>query len=222
MIKVIFGAAFSLAVSTAASSAAIVTLDFEGLQNLESVNGFYNGGTGSLGSSGTDYGVEFSSNTLGATSVLAGGSGAFANEPSPQTVMFSDNGAAATLTMAGGFEDGFSFYYASPYILPVGFVDVYDGLDGTGNLLASLELPVTGTTSESQNLTPFDIWAPIGVTFTGTAKSINFGGDLGLLAFDNITFGSDTPTASPVPIPAALPLLVGALGALGLMRRRAA
>lgn len=44
---------------TGAASAAPITLIFEGLQNLEAVNGFYNGGTGSLGSSGTHCGVQF-------------------------------------------------------------------------------------------------------------------------------------------------------------------
>lgn len=56
-------AALALA-SVGTSSATVVTLTFEGLRDQESILDFYNGGTGSLGSAGTNYGVDFAGNTL--------------------------------------------------------------------------------------------------------------------------------------------------------------
>lgn len=53
------------AISVAFSNAQAAVLTFEGLGNFESVNQFYNGGTGGNGSGpGTDLGVSFSSNSL--------------------------------------------------------------------------------------------------------------------------------------------------------------
>jgi len=65
-----------------------VVLDFEGLKNLEQVKDFYNGGTGSEGSQGKDYGISFSAPTLAIIDSDAGGTGNFANEPSPNTIIF--------------------------------------------------------------------------------------------------------------------------------------
>src|SRR5690242_20191664 len=89
--------------------AAVVVLDFEGLQNLEAVNNFYNGGTGGNGSGpGTNYGIEFSTNSLAIIDADAGGSGNFGHEPSPDTILFFLSGGAATMNVAAGFDTGFS------------------------------------------------------------------------------------------------------------------
>jgi hypothetical protein len=46
---------------------------------------------------------------------------------------------------------------------------------------------------------------PIGVGFGGIAKSIDFGGTVNQIAFDDITFGSTTPgDLNPVPEPGTL------------------
>ncbi|MGO1502786.1 MAG: hypothetical protein ACTHWH_16050, partial [Marinobacter sp.] len=50
-----------------------VVLDFEGVGSNANIDNFYNGGTDSEGNSGTDYGVEFSGNTLGIVDADAGG-----------------------------------------------------------------------------------------------------------------------------------------------------
>ena len=100
---------------TGAASAAPITLIFVGLQNLEAVNGFYNGGTGSRGSSGTHCGVQFNSNSLAVIDSDAGGSGNIGNignEPTPSTVLFFLTGSAV-LNYAPGFNTGFSFYYTT-------------------------------------------------------------------------------------------------------------
>jgi hypothetical protein len=63
-----------------------VTLTFTGLQNLEAVDTFYDGGAGGDGSvfSGSNYGIVFGSDSLAGISDLDGGTGNFSNVPAPQ------------------------------------------------------------------------------------------------------------------------------------------
>lgn len=93
-------AAALLAISCAASGD-VVTLDFEGLEDVEAIQGFCNGGTGDRGSIGPDYGVSFTSATLAVIDDDAGGSGNIANEPSPSTVMFFTGSATPILNDSG-------------------------------------------------------------------------------------------------------------------------
>lgn len=210
------------------SSAAVITLDFEGVGDLNPVTDFYNGGAGD------DFDVEFSPNALGIIDLDAGGSGNFANEPTPDTILFFLTGAAATLNALNGFTEGFSFFYSSTNF--VGSIDVYSGLDATGDLLATLALPQTPEGPGDPNggagdpRGSFGTWVPIGVSFAGTAKSIDFGGTVNQIGFDNITFGSATPgntggvqepSVPTVPLPASLPLMLAAIAVpIGLRSRR--
>lgn len=163
-----------------------IVLDFEGLGNLASIGDFYNGG------GGPNYGVAFSDNALALIDFDAGGDGNFANEPSPSTILFFLSGTSAVVSIDAGFDTGFSFFYTSPTV--TGSCDVYDGVNGTGNILASLVLPPTNSTGNGDPTgSPFDTWTPIGVTFTGIAKSVGFGGVANNVGFDDITFGSATP-----------------------------
>lgn len=173
-------------------SASAVVLTFEGLGNQESVGSFYNGGLGGSGSGpGDNLGVEFSSNALAIIdSDAPGGSGSFGGEPSPSTILFFLSGGAATLNYAAGFDTGFSFYYAA--VNNPGFINVFDGLNATGNLLATLLLPVTPQDGGDPT-GAFSPFVPIGVNFLGVAKSVDFGGSANQIGFDNITFGSATP-----------------------------
>jgi hypothetical protein len=126
-----------LAAGTA--QAAYNTLTFEGLQNIESIGEYYNGGVGGSGSGpGPNFGVVFSSNAWALISINAGGDGNFANEPSPNTIMYFEADGAIFMTVPAGFDTGFSFHYSS---LEAASVSVFDGLDGTGNVLASFALP---------------------------------------------------------------------------------
>lgn len=116
------------------------------------------------------------------------------------------------MNVAAGFTTGFSFYYADQ----VGFtgsVSVYSGQDGTGSLLSSLSLPSTPN--------PYNVWAPIGVSFGGTAESVVFSGSANYIAFDNVTLGSTTPG---VVVPEPSSFAIAGLGGLGLvgyaLRRR--
>lgn len=202
---------------TGAASAAPFVLTFEGLKNLEAVENFYNGGTGSMGSTGPNFGVEFLPNALAIIDADAGGSGNFGGEPSPDTILFFLEDDAAIMNVAAGFDTGFSFFYTA--INNPGFVYVWDGLDGTGNLLATLNLPLTTNNGAPDPTGAFSPLVATGVAFNGIAKSVSFGGVGNQIGFDNITFGSDTPIGTPDG-GMTLTLLGGALLGLESLRRR--
>lgn len=210
------------------ASAAVISMNFDDMTNAtngELVDNFYNGGCGTpIGGGpadcgGPNYGVVW---TGGA---VAGGApnGNFnntSNEPSGPNVMGTQTGYGTDLFMnvAAGFTTGFSFYYAAAF--DPGAINVYSGLNGTGTLLATLTLPVTGDNCDG--LTDFSCWNPIGVSFSGTAVSVDFSGTEQQIVFDNITLGSATPV-NPVPEPAELATFgLGAmlLGAFLALRRR--
>jgi hypothetical protein len=192
--------------------AAVIGLTFEGLQNLEPVCNFYNGGhagTATLtnpqcdekGSGpGPNFGIVFAETSQAVIKrdvVNDLSHGDFANEPSPVTALFFQPGVgAAMLDVPAGFNKGFSFFYSAPIFS--GFVDVFDGLDGTGQSLlpAPLALSALGTACGRPDR-EFDCWDDAGVAFDGIAKSIVFGGSANRIAFDNVTFGSAIPCGAP-------------------------
>jgi hypothetical protein len=197
-----------------------LVLDFEGLGDQDQILDFYNGGTSSMGYSGTDYGVSFSNNALSIIDSDAGGSGNFGNEPSPDTILFFLDGDAAIMSLAAGFDTGFSFFYSA--INNPGSVNVWSGLDGTGDLLATLNLDVTPSDGgdPTGSFSPF---VATGVAFEGIAYSVSFGGVINQIGFDDITFGSVTPgdPGAPVPEPGSFILMgLGMLGFLAYARRR--
>ncbi len=208
-----------LVLSAVPAQASPIVITFEGLQNNESINSFYNGGTGGSGSSGgPNYGIVFTSDSLALIDEDNGGSGNFANEPSPNTVAYFLTGAGDTMDVAAGFDTGFSFFYTA---FGNGSVNVYSGLDGTGTLLASLVLNDSSTPQNGcgggDPTGSFSCWAPIGVTFAGIAKSVVFSGVANEVAFDNITLGSDIPGGS-VPEPTSMVLLGTGLALAGFRR----
>lgn len=195
------------------SRADVVTLKFDTLQDTESILNYYDGGTGSMGSGpGPAYGITFGS------SAQAIESGNYANNPSPPGVLFFLGGGGAVMNVAAGFTTGFSFYYSAA--VDPGVVTVYDDVDGTGNVLTQLALPVTPTLPPG---TPaFNHWVAVGVKFNGIAKSVNFSGTANTIGFDNVTLGASLPPGA-VPEPSSLALAgLGCLGVLyGSSRRRA-
>lgn len=212
----LFGAALATAHLTA--SAGVIVLDFEGIPDGAPIGEYYNG------SGGPSYGVSFSAGALAIIDSDAGGVGNFANEPSPDTVMYffySDN---AVLNMVSGFTVGFSFYYSAS---EEASVSVYDGINATGNLLAVLRLGKSDQSCTGDpNMDGYNCnWTPIGMSFPGIGRSIDFGGTRNRVAFDNITFGSATPGSGngTVPEPASLALFgLGLAGIAATCRARPA
>lgn len=122
----------------------------------------------------------------------------------------------AVLNYIPGFDTGFSLFYSSS---TVASVFVYDGLDGTGNLLATLDLDVQFNDNCAGDPNGnFCNWTAVGAAFNGVARAINFGGTVNQIGYDNITFGSNIaggPRAIPEPAGCALM----ALG-LGLIAKK--
>lgn len=205
----------SLMLMASFTYASVITLDFEGLKDQEAILQYYNGGFGSLGSGpGPNYGITFGADSLSLIDSDNGGNGNFANEPSPDTIAFFLSGPGVVMNVPGGFDTGFSFFYTSSGDASV---TVYDGLDGTGNVLGTIALSANYNINCSGDPTgDFCHWDPIGVTFNGIAKSVNFSGAADQVGFDNITLGA----GSPVPEPATLALLGSSGLAIFLRRRR--
>jgi hypothetical protein len=188
------------------------TMNFMGMQFLEPITNYYNGGLAGLGSGpGPNYGVIWGADSL----ALPNGSGSNVNnEPFGWTSsMIFLSGPGDIMNVSAGFTTGFAFYYSAPFA--TGQVDVYDGLDGTGNLLASLFLPTNGSYCGSL---PYSCWTQVGVTFPGTAMSANFSGTANYIAFSGVTIGSNVVGT---PEPSSLILLgSGFVGLAGLVRRK--
>lgn len=211
------------------STASIVSLDFEGIapypnSNNVFVQEFYNGGTSSNGSSGTNYGISFGSNALliclNSTSVVCSNTsrGGLGDPGSRQGGLFFVSGTETFMNVAAGLMTGFSFNYA---LSVTGSVGVFDGLNGTGTLLASVDLSanLVGCDAYGAGFCPF---GPAGVLFSGTAKSVSFAGVANQIVFDDITFGTDIPgpdPVAPIPLPASLPLLLAGIGGIAALRR---
>lgn len=216
-IKRIIGGTLTLALAACiavAPAAAATVLTFEGLGNLAPVGNYYNGGPGG------NLGISMSENSLALIDADAGGSGNFGGEPSPSTAMFFLAGQAALMNVLNGFDTGFSFFYTA--LNSPGSLEVFDGLDGTGNVLASLDLPVTPLNGAPDPTGSFSPFVAIGVGFDGIARSIAFAGVENQIAFDDVTFGSVTPgDLQRVPLPGSLILLAaGGVAAAAVRRRR--
>ncbi|BAK67112.1 hypothetical protein SLG_24370 [Sphingobium sp. SYK-6] len=224
MKRSIAAAACVLAAFTAVSAnAEVISLNFAGLDGdaQELVLDYYNGGTGSLGSGpGTNYGISFSDNAI-ACSVQPGGSCNSGGLPTGGNLLFFLTGDASTMNVSGGFDTGFSFYYSA--INNPAFVSVWSGLDGTGDLLATINLATTPSDPGSAACAGggFCPFVPIGVAFEGIAMSVDFGGSANQVAFAAITLNSDVPGPAPaVPEPATWAMMIGGMGLVGASMRR--
>jgi hypothetical protein len=220
-VSLILGAAGSALADT-------VVLKFEniipsGVQSSP-VGDYYNG----TGGAGNNFGISFSSNALALCLNTPGNAcsntsrGGLGDPTSQNGGLFFLTGSQTFMNDAAGFSDGFSLFYTA--ISQTGSLSVYSGLNGTGTLLASLNLPTTPSTCSSTYDAGFCPFVPIGVAFSGTAQSISFAGVANQIVFDDVTFGSVTPgdPGTPaVPEPSTLVMmLTGAGAAVAQLRRR--
>lgn len=217
----LLGGAVLSTLGAGSADAAVVSLDFENINptypsgNTTAILDFYNGGLSSVGTSGTNYGVSFGGNGLNiclnslgdiCSNTSRGGLG----EPTSQNgALFFLSGSETFLNYASGFDTGFSFNYVS--LSFSGSVNVYDDLNGAGTILATLNLSPNAGSCPGYNA-QFCPFSPIGVLFSGTAKSIGFGGVANQIVFDDVTFGSDTPGPGPSSVPGPLPIFGVAMG----------
>jgi len=213
---ILFGA---LSVASATSMAGVITLDFEGIGNQATIGDFYNGGTDSVGNSGVDYGISFGTDALACIDSDVSSMGCnFANEPTADTVMFFSSGSAV-LNNSAGFDTGFSFYYSSAVATSI---NVYSDINKTGAILGTINLAANFTDNNcvGDPTGAFCNWDIASLGFTGIGKSIDFGGAVGNVGFDNITFGSTEPKPDVASVPEPSTLAIFALGIMGLASRR--
>jgi hypothetical protein len=207
----------------ASPAAATITLNFEnigtyGVNSGIGVLNFYNGGTASNGVSGTNFGVSFATNALTlclntpGTRCSATSRGGVGDAASAFTAMFFRDGTSTSLSDAAGFTSGISFFYVTD---GPSSVQIFDGANGTGNLLSSLTLSANaaGSCDFPYNATfcPFRL---INLGFSGTAQSVVFAGAANHLVLDDIALGV------AVPEPATWAMMLLGFGALGFTLRR--
>lgn len=226
---ILFAAVVSLFTAQAAL-AGVTVLTFDQLGTIPSAVGeepilnFYNGGYAGNGTAscgftvcgpGPNYGVTFESNALVLSSEDVGGGGNFTNEPSSPNILFFLAGTGDVMNVASGITTGFSFDYSGNSAEGNGVVDIYSGLDGTGTLLASFVVN-TSLTPLCGSGPSYCVWEPDGVSFSGTAESVVFGGSANFIGWDNITLGSSSPGT---PEPATLLLLGSGLACIAAKLR---
>jgi hypothetical protein len=212
-----------LGAGSVAANAAIV-LNFAGLNGSagEHILNYYNGGLGGDGSGpGPNFGITFGPDAIACngapggscnTAMIPGGAGA--------QIAFFLTGPGDVMDRAAGFTAGFSFFYSAAF--DSGSVEVFSGLDGTGTLLATLALPVTTNGASvpgclGRNFCPF---VAAGITFSGTAESVDFTGTANQIAFADITLGSATPGGT-VPEPSTWAMMLVGFAGLGFLGYRA-
>jgi hypothetical protein len=209
-------------------------LTFGGQVNATNINTFFDGGSDAYGTAGgaaNNVGVTFSApaeflNAGFNGTGFNGGTGKFENVPSAATgvLYFASvpTTSSAIMDDASGFS-GISFNYSilNNSASDNSTVSLYSGLDGTGNLLATLTLSAAGTTVAcTSSHDEFCTWSSVGnANIGGIAESAVFNG----AARTFTEFDAVALTATPVPLPAALWLMLGGIGGLArFVRRRSA
>jgi hypothetical protein len=190
--------ALSLSLVGLSSAASAVTLTFEGLPPLAHPANYYDGGfavdafdPGTIvAGPGPDYGIRF----VGAGPLVP--NAGFGLDDLEVIVH------AASINIRMSVDGGFTGSLELDYLSNSGgnLIDVYDGPDATGNILA------TFTTSATVGQT----YAHASIPFAGTAFSVRFRQQDSFVAYDNIQV---------VPEPATAALLLLGLAALGARRR---
>lgn len=174
------------------ASAALVTLTFEDISVFDvdsaefspaQILDFYAG-----------QGVAFNPFALAVVGIGSQGTANTTNVPGGVAVMaiFDGQGVA---NVANGFDSGFSLNYST--ISEAATVALFSGLNGTGGLLATLNLANLGTGATGG----WENWASAAASFQGVAHSVVFGGSSLRVVFDNVTFSNILPVDAPPPPP---------------------
>jgi hypothetical protein len=139
--------------------------------------------------------------------------GGLGNPSSQKGGLFFVTGTDTYMNVAAGFDTGLSFFYSAARLSAT--VGVFDGLSGTGNLLAALTLPQTGTACDLQvYFAGFCPFQSIDLPFNGIAKSVLFSAPPTQIVIDDVIFGSEIPDPPSAPEPSTLSLI--ALGVAGV------
>jgi hypothetical protein len=182
---------------TAPAFATPVTLDFEGIPSFTSVGNTY--GDVSFGGGAQ----ALANDALGTY---------FSNNPSGNTVMTAfDTDATMNASSGLGFLDAVSFYFAAAADTTV---NIWSDVNGTGSILGTFNLAANQGSCGASDAALCH-WDLASVNFSGVAHSVTFGDAAGAAMFDNVTVNA-------VPLPAAVWLMISALGGLGIVRRKRA
>lgn len=166
------------------------TVSFSGLQDLEFVDNYYNGGMGSKGSGpGKNFQLVFTTNAQAIISAAKGGSGNFINNPGGSPVLFFGTGANTTINATAGVDTAIWFSYSA---LQPGTATLYDGPNGTGNILASATLTPNNVGCNTYKMC---VWSPVGFPLSATVASIRFTGTANFLGIGAIHVGTKIPTS---------------------------
>ena len=205
--KLLSAAALALlAIAPTVASATAFSLNFE--KNWDygtEVRNYYNGGTASDGTSGPNVGVQFINVSALSNDALGP---YYANAPTPLGTIYAftpfGTNDHSFLNVLSGVSNALSFYYASPIAI-TGAIQAWSGINGTGTLLGSIDLPA--------NAANYDLFSLGTLRFASVARSFDLTGIAnGNALLDNI---ATVPEPSTV-----LMLLAGATGLVTLRGRR--
>jgi hypothetical protein len=209
--------ALALTAALQPAVAGVVSLDFEGTSGVNKVDNLY-----------ASRGVTFAGDAWSITSNQNNCNGvAFFSRPGSCGGLllglnpFSAPGASTAsmmIDLADGFITEFSFVYGIRTSSNVS-IKIFDGLDGQGTLLQS----VTGLTGSACSNNPllFCNWNSSTIKFSGVARSVVVSGLDQRLMMDDLQFITPSATGR-LPEPTSIALVLGALGAVGWARKRAA
>lgn len=208
--------ALALTAALQPAFAGMVSLDFEDTT-----------GYGQVGNRYDSLGVNFTGSAWAVTSALNSCNGIwlFSKAGSCGALLLGDPTLTATsgpisftIDVAAGFINEFDFVYGIRAGSDV-IIQVFDGAGGTGNTLKIQQGLIGGGCGIAR--VRFCEWSNGIVKFDGTARSLTITGIDQRLMLDDMKF--TTPAAgTPLPEPGSIALALGALGALGWTRKRAA